>query len=231
MDEQQQFLTAQPFPHLVLDDFAPPATLRTAAEQFARADRRYWHSYTGADERGKASCNNPLGIPWACADLLAWLNSPGVLARWAGLADLDELAPDPAYHGGGLHESPPGGELGLHLDSERHPGPGPLTGFQRRLNLVLYVSPLWREEWGGELVLYDACRRPVTRIAPLENRAVLFACDGRAYHGHAPVTGPYPRQSLAVFYWSPPRSRARFVAAAGEACDAAREAERKARAA
>ena len=145
------------------------------------------------------------------------------------LSGIDGLEPDPTLYGGGLHQTEPGGFLGIHVDNETHPK----TGFARRLNLILYCTDGWRKEWGGELEFWDRTRsRAVVCIPPLFNRAVLFETGNRSYHGHTmPLAYPEGifRKSIAAYYWSPSRPRARFFGSRNEAFDEYREAERLAR--
>lgn len=217
-----KFQVAEPYPHLVLNDFAPGGLLCQASEEFDRVPLEEWHRYTGPDEAGKRTCHRWQAMGMACREVLSWMLSLGPLLEAA--TGIDGLVADDSLYGGGLHMTEPGGILGCHLDSERHP----VTGLARRLNLILYCSMGWQASYGGELQLFDRQRKPVKAITPTFNRAVVFECGPWSYHGHpTPVT--MPRKSLAVYYWSAVRERARFVSADGEAWDAEREASRETR--
>jgi hypothetical protein len=231
---QHQFMSAEPFPHLVLDGFAPEATLRAVAAGFGEVSHDAWVRYDGLDERGKRACNKIEAMPPACCDFLSLLTSPTTATICQWLTGIEGLAPDPSLYGGGLHVTEPGGFLGVHLDNERHP----ITGLARRLNLIVYCTDWsqvggWQDAWGGQLEFWDrACTRVVKRVAPLFNRAVLFETSAHSYHGHTqPLACPagISRKSVAVYYWSPLRARARFFARPEEQPDAAKEAARLAR--
>ena len=228
------FAAADPFPHLVLDNFAPEATLRAVAAGIDEVPDEAWVRYDDLDERGKRACNKLEAMPAACRDFLSLLTSPAAATICQWLTGIDGLVPDPALYGGGLHVTKPGGFLGVHLDNERHPA----TGLARRLNLIVYCTDWsavggWQDDWGGHLELWDrACSRVVKRIAPLFNRAVLFETSQYSFHGHTqPLNCPAgaSRKSLAVYYWSPFRACARFFAKQNETPDAASEAARLAR--
>jgi Rps23 Pro-64 3,4-dihydroxylase Tpa1-like proline 4-hydroxylase len=229
------FASAEPFPHLVLDDFAPEETLRAVVAGFDEVHDDAWVRYDDLDERGKRACNKSEAMPAACRDFLSLLTSPSAATICQLLTGIDGLVSDPTLYGGGLHVTEPGGFLGVHLDNERHP----TTGLARRLNLIVYCTDWslvggWQDEWGGQLELWDrACSRVVKRIAPLFNRAVLFETSQQSFHGHTqPLACPagVSRRSVAVYYWSPFRARARFFARPDESPDAAKEAARRARA-
>ncbi|MGH7139460.1 MAG: 2OG-Fe(II) oxygenase, partial [Pirellulales bacterium] len=151
-----QFLSAEPFPHLVIDNFAPEATLRAVAAAFEEVPDEAWVRYDDLDECGKRACNRWEAIPVVCRGLLSVVSSPmaATICQW--LTGIDGLVSDPTLYGGGLHETAPGGFLGVHLDNERHP----TTGLARRLNLIVYCTDWsaaggWRDEWGGQFELWD----------------------------------------------------------------------------
>jgi hypothetical protein len=50
---QQEFMSAEPFPHLVLDDFAPTATLCAVAAGFDAVRADAWVRYDDFDASGK----------------------------------------------------------------------------------------------------------------------------------------------------------------------------------
>lgn len=108
-----------------------------------------------------------------------------------------------------------GDGLGLHLDADVHK----LSGLTRKLNAILYLSPEWRSEWGGELELWDRdCRLPVVRIPPCPQRLVLFATGDDSWHSVRKLTCPSDmrRMTLACWWYGPPngagkRDRAQFA--------------------
>jgi Rps23 Pro-64 3,4-dihydroxylase Tpa1-like proline 4-hydroxylase len=223
---QHIFANAEPFPFLVIDEFLPAELLYAAAGEFDYVSADAWVRYESADEHAKRTCHRMEAMGQACQQIIACLTNP-TAAKIAGwITGIDDLESDPTLYGGGLHVTEPGGFLGIHADNERHP----LTGLARRLNLIVYCTPNWRPEWGGELQLFDrACTRPVLAIEPIFNRAVLFETGPRDYHGHPePVRSPagISRKSIAVYFWSPAAARAHFVQRADEPFDAQREAAR-----
>ena len=68
-----------------------------------------------------------------------------------------------------------GGKLNVHLDYSIHPK----LKLQRKINILVYMTPEWNQSWGGYLDLYDnsSKKKPgelVEAVAPLFNRAVIF---------------------------------------------------------
>lgn len=193
-----------PFPHLVLDHWAEPELVRAAEAEWPDTRWPFWHRY----ECDKLATKDPLRFPPACAELIRRM----LCLRIGELMGLDDTFADWNCHGAGLHTSPPGASLGVHLDSDHHPN----TGWQRACNAILFVNSSWRPEWGGELELWNADGTECLKhIAPRFNRLVLFEPSDISFHAVAQNRGPEPRKTLATFYWRKSmvggqRSRAEF---------------------
>src|SRR5204862_7094734 len=75
-----------------------------------------------------------------------------------------------------------------------------------RLNLLLYMNPDWREEYGGHLEIWDReMKRCEKRILPIANRCVIFNTLDDSYHGHPhPLTCPegMSRCAIATYYYT-----------------------------
>lgn len=193
-----EFQLAEPFPHLVLDDFLPRQTARAAAHLFDQPCGR-WREGIHRHSR-KWTDNCPAVRDWVQS---AGLANPEFLARLEAMTGIRPLVADPELKGGGLHLSRPGSYLDLHADFTVHEA----LGMRRALNLLIYLTREYDEAWGGQLELWDRrVRRCVQRIAPRFNRAVLFATSDTSWHGHPdPMGGPpgAERRSLALYYYTP----------------------------
>ena len=75
----------------------------------------------------------------------------------------------------------------------------------RRLNLLIYLNPIWEEQWGGHIQLWDKdvmnCQQS---FAPALNRCLIFETSDISFHGVIPVTtaAPFPRLSFAAYYYT-----------------------------
>lgn len=213
-------MIADPFPHMVIDGFLPENEARAIAGEFPAQDSPAWHRYANALEQ-KLTCNAWTAFGPATYALATRLTSPTFLSHIQSLTGLETpLHADPGLHGGGLHAHGPGGKLNVHLDYVLHPK----LKLQRKLNILIYLNPDWREEWGGALGLWrgDASGPSymVKAIAPIFNRAVIFDTTGFAWHGlPEPIRCPVGqmRQSFAAYYLQEPepvhepRTRALFA--------------------
>ncbi|HZL26053.1 MAG TPA: 2OG-Fe(II) oxygenase [Acidobacteriaceae bacterium] len=223
-----EFRASKPFNNIVIDNFLTDEAARAVAAEFPSYEGPVWNEYNNAIEVKKAY-NHWDKFPPATYKLFAFLNSPSFTAEIAKLCG-GELYSDPGLHGGGWHSHGPGGKLNMHLDYSIHPK----IGLERRINLILYVQPEWKPEWGGALGFWEndeTNRKPgalAKQIDCLFNRAVIFDTSQNSWHGLPdPVACPpdKPRNSLAVYYLCEPRQlasdrgRALFAPTAEQAND------------
>lgn len=196
-----EFTAATPFPHVVIDDFLHAETAAALLGEFDVPDEGWTFLHHFNEHKRIFTAAERMG-PVSRA-VFAELQSPAVLAALQTLTGVAGLLGDPDLDGGGLHETPPGGFLNVHADFQSHTRQ---RHWRRELNLILFLSPDWREEYGGHLELWDAeVRHCVRRILPRANRAVLFRVGPHAFHGvpggvHCPPG--QTRKSLAVYYFS-----------------------------
>jgi len=103
-----------------------------------------------------------------------------LVKRITGIPNLEK---DPHLHGAGLHYHPRGSRLEMHLDYSIHP----ITGKERRVNLIVYMNGGWEAAWGGDLHLWEgsleAMRLFAVRVAPRFNTAALFRTSDESWHG------------------------------------------------
>ena len=202
-DLHQAYVTADPFPHAVIDGLFPEQDLQEVRCLFPGPDEIEWVRFASSEERKLGFHHRSLyALPHPIRDFLFWMNSPPVLEFLEQLTGIAGLIPDPYFGGGGLHQTLPGGFLQIHADFNVHP----LLRLDRRLNVLVFLNESWPEEYGGELELWDAemrsCRR---RILPIWNRTVIFSTTDSSYHGHPkPLSCPADRtrKSLSFYYYT-----------------------------
>lgn len=195
------YASAKPFPHVVLDDFFDPRLLDRILEEFPGPDGIEWQRFKNAREIKLASAKEVHFGPLTRL-FLYHLNSATFLEFLSTVTGIPDLIADPHFDGGGLHQILPGGKLGIHADFNKHPR----FGLDRRLNVLLYLNKDWREEYGGQLELWNRdMTRCEAKIAPLFNRLMVFGTTDFTYHGHPdPLQCPagMARRSLALYYFS-----------------------------
>ncbi len=199
------YAAADPFPHIVFDDFLPLPILTELQDSFPGPASAAWGEY--ADEREvKLALRDEGQMPEPHVRMLRELNGQAFVGFLRALTGIGDLVPDPDYYGGGLHQIMPGGVLKVHADFNLHP----VTRLQRRLNVLLYLNDDWDDSYGGQLELWDkGVTRAIRRISPVANRLVVFSTTSESFHGHPePLACPpsRTRRSMAWYYYArPPR--------------------------
>ena len=200
-EKRDQYITAQPFPHIVLDDMFPEAILNAIIHEFPNSNQVDWIRFKDKNQV-KLACNNEEEFGVNTRQFIHVLNSKPFLEFLEELTGIRELIPDPKLVGGGLHQILKGGLLKVHADFMKHPH----THLERRLNVLIYLNKDWKEEYGGHFELWNKelteCK---VKIAPLFNRMAIFTTNKTSYHGHPdPLTCPddVSRKSIAMYYYT-----------------------------
>jgi len=193
--------SADPFPHVMIDDFLPRPLLARVVDEFpARKPGRFANAQS---ELKTGYQLDAIESPFV-TNLLAALNSAAFLGFVENLTGVRGLIADPYYDGGGLHETARGGHLSIHADFNLHEK----LALMRRHNLILFLNEDWRDEWGGHLELWDREMKAARRsVAPVIGRAIVFNTDEWCYHGHPdPLNAPegVMRRSIAIYYYTAP---------------------------
>jgi Rps23 Pro-64 3,4-dihydroxylase Tpa1-like proline 4-hydroxylase len=195
------FEAAAPFPHVVIDDFLPAPVAQRCVDAFTATPTAAWKHKQGKTSI-KSHCSDDEQLHPDLQALIYKLNASAFMEFLERLTGIPALIPDPHLFGGGLHRISSGGFLNIHADfnvQER-------LALDRRLNLLLYLNPGWREEWGGALELWDRDMNGcVRRVLPVLNRCVVFATTDWAFHGHPePLSCPddRTRSSVSMYYYS-----------------------------
>lgn len=201
-DLMGEYAFAEPYPHIVIDNFLPTEMAEQLLAHFpedAKAhDKTYQKGYGGTHKRQI--------LPYDCdaymRDAFAFFNSAAMLQFLEGVTNIRGLLPDPYFSGGGLHETSNGGLLGIHADFRVNESLQTL----RRVNMLIYLNKDWQDAYGGKLELWDREMTAVVKsVAPVFNRCVIFNTDEDSFHGHPdPLMLPdgVTRRSIALYYYT-----------------------------
>ncbi|MEO1045712.1 MAG: 2OG-Fe(II) oxygenase [Pseudomonadota bacterium] len=196
----ERYQNAEPFPHIMIEDFLPIELLRDVAEHFP--EKEHARSFNRKQENLKFQFH-PEDVPHdPTRNLLAALNSQPFLNFLSAMTGIEGLIADPYYAGGGLHQTFRGGHLGVHADFNNHK----IMHVRRRLNVLVYLNEDWDDSYGGHLELWSKDMKEMHhRIAPLIGRCVVFSTNLDSYHGHPdPLNTPdgVSRRSIATYYYT-----------------------------
>lgn len=196
------YRAAVPFPHVVLDNAFPAALLRTVLRGFETpVESGLNAAYDRAQERFKTSYH-PDTLEPDLRTIFYAFNSRPFIRLLQNITGIRGLIPDPYFLGAGLHEIKQGGHLSIHADFNHHQ---PMN-LERRINVLIYLNEDWKEEYGGQLELWESdMSRKLVSVVPLFNRCVIFNTTSESRHGN-PEFIDHPqgisRKSIALYYYT-----------------------------
>jgi len=196
----KQYVTSSPFPNVIIPNFFDDDLAEKININFPSIDET-WKHYDNPLEQ-KYSLNefdNSL-----FSNVFAYLQADAFVDIIKKITGIDDIQKDPLLHGAGLHAYPNNGKLDVHLDYSVHP----ISGKERRCNLIIYMNKDWKETYGGNLELFDKNLHSQKTLLPGWNTAVLFQTSDISYHGlPKPICCPDDmyRKSLAIYYVSKKR--------------------------
>ena len=192
---KNKFESNKPFPHIILSDwFSKDILDDTILNVLKLKDTYNWYKlctntndFSPFGEKAVQLTNYLIGDEW--------LN---FLQKLTGIKD---LRADKSWLGAGINYEPRGAHLEPHTDFN-HSSNG-----WRRINLLLFLSKNWKEEWGGygELGhIEDGSFVKDVSYSPDFNKAVLFETSDISYHGFDLVKCPEDESRIVItcYYYS-----------------------------
>ena len=205
-EKASEYQNAQPFPHIALKDLFPVDLLREVSneieEKFKRdKEEQHWINKDNWQSKKRATAAVDK-VGQHTVKMIEYLNGSEFVNFLGKLSGIDRLCADISLKGGGVHYIETGGFLKIHADFNYHAA---LKQY-RRLNLLLYLNDDWKEEYNGNLELWNRdMKECVHSYPPLLNTCVIFSVGDHAYHGHpTPLACPEgrTRKSLALYYYT-----------------------------
>lgn len=175
----------KPFPHTIIDNFLSIETVEQINNEWPDA----WQIEEGSFNKKW----NTQQLPPTARAVVDAVN----LSAIEKITGINNLIADPELFGAGLHCIPSNGFLKRHVDFNIHP-----NGWHRRVNMLIYLNRVWRDEWNGHLELGLA--NPI-KISPVAGRCVIFETTADSWHGHPkPLACPetIQRRSLALYFYT-----------------------------
>ncbi|MFZ6743267.1 2OG-Fe(II) oxygenase [Undibacterium sp. JH2W] len=206
-DNKDVFQKNDPFPHIVFDNFLPDSVAEQLANEYPKLDEQdinfKFHHHQNAsrhflEDTRSFSQNFKL--------FSSAISSRSFLLFLETLTGTKSLIPDPYFMGGGAMMTGNGGFLNVHVDFNWHQK---LQAW-RRCNALFYLTPDWKEEYGGNLELWsqDGSHK-VKEVPPVFNRLVVFNTTSKSYHGQpGKITTPdgIHRKVFSAFYYASERN-------------------------
>ncbi|MDD5541889.1 MAG: 2OG-Fe(II) oxygenase [Acidobacteriia bacterium] len=197
----RQFLAAEPFEHIVIDDFADAArllrtipTLPVPGRDPVNKSRDYIFA-RNKFEKGDFKKFSP-----ECRELYDDFTSERFQLLLAGITG-QEVFVDSEFFGGGIHLGGRNSFLDMHVDFNYHPLH---RNWRRNLNILLYLNQGWKKEFGGELKLKHRVTERAAEVEPRFNRCVIMFTRDYTLHGYSSINFPEGefRRSIAAYAYS-----------------------------
>ena len=196
-----------PFPHTVIDNFLNEFLLCDLLKNINILDdnNAEWkfNNPDSPNEYNKYAFESNYGI--FIKRLFRELNSIQFIKFLEKLTGINNLITNNTkLRGAGIHRIKNDGYLQLHTDFNSYYKNG--IKLDRRINLIIYMNPKWKEIYNGHLCLCDKEKMIcVKKILPILNRCIIFNTTNQSVHGHPiPLLIPssISRQSIAVYYYT-----------------------------
>jgi len=212
---QDVFLHAEPFKHVVIENFFDPSFARRLLDQFPSFDPKLAMNEHGGIG-GKAVNTRIREISPAYKELYEAISSQPFLDLISRLSGIPDLILDPKLYGGGTHDNRHGQELDAHVDFNYDEA----QQLHRRLNLIVYLNEDWKTEWGGAIEIHSNPRDPgsnrIRPYDPLFNRCVMFETNEYSWHGFPKINLPpdkrhLSRKSISIYLYTKDRPTEEIV--------------------
>lgn len=194
-----EFNNAQPYKHLVIDNFLNPELAEKLWAKFPEYEV-FNKKYDGLNEK-KAEGSNFEDFDGIFTELRNEVLSKDFCAYISKITGVENSFVTDDALGAGLHQGKNGSFLDIHIDFSMHH----LDNVYRRLNLLIFFNKDWKDEWAGHTELWNAdmtkCEK---KVRPDFNRALIFQTTGKSYHGYGKINPPenVTRKSFYTYFYT-----------------------------
>jgi len=193
-----------PFKHVVIDNFIKEEYIAELLNDMDELtiDKAYYHGLENTEYQKFAFKNN---FNKTLQELFKELNGDEFINLLENKTEITGIIRNNLeLNGAGVHKLLNKGFLCMHTDFEGYRD-NTYGLLDRRLNLLLYMNKDWKDEYFGDLCLYDKQTNLIAKkILPILNRCVIFFTPGNI-HGHPkPLNLPENkfRQSITTYYYT-----------------------------
>jgi Rps23 Pro-64 3,4-dihydroxylase Tpa1-like proline 4-hydroxylase len=200
------YIETYPFPYVVIDNFLEKESLEQIVSEVRtmKSEDAYYKAITKPNvlEYNKYAFKSD--FPPTIDRLFKELVSESFVQSIEKLTGIQPIIKnDLSLAGAGVHRVTNEGYLAIHTDfnTYKHPEHGKLD---RRINILIYLNPVWEEEYKGHLWLCNN-KGPIKKILPILNRCVIFNTTSQSFHGHPErlcLPDGICRESIACYYYT-----------------------------
>ncbi len=195
---KKEFFMPGRIPSFAVDDLLPEEIAREIYRHFPSLDAMIYKKSIRERKAIAAQMNrySPL-----LEEIIYAFQDPAVVKLVSAITGLSTLIPDDKLYAGGISRMEMGDYLNPHLDNSHDMN----RENYRILNLLYYVTPDWKEDFGGNLELWDqGPGKPGRVIHSRFNRLVVMATGEKSWHSVSPVThAGGARTCVSNYFFSP----------------------------
>lgn len=182
--------------YLIIDDVLPDDICHEIYRQFPSLDAmRYMSSFRERKYTSKAFDS----FDSILSDITFALQDIEVLKLVEAITNISDQTADPTLYAGGLSAMSNNSFLSPHIDNSHNVD----RDKYRTLNLLYYVTPDWKYEYGGNLQLWDCGLKNNVTIHSKFNRLVMMETNPSSWHGVNKVIVDRTRCCVSNYYFSP----------------------------
>ena len=136
--------------------------------------------------------------PSLLKDITVAIQDPKVVSLVEQITGISHQVPDPLLYAGGISIMTAGHFLNPHIDNS-HDGE---RNHYRVLNLLYYVTPNWKPEYGGNLELWNHKVEECITIPSQFNSLVIMETNRKSWHSVNPIVYNGQRCCVSNYYFS-----------------------------
>ncbi len=197
---KKRFDEAQPYRHLVIENFLKPEVAEALHANFPPMDELSIH-YQGLNENKSEGSDFTKFHP-AFAELRQFVGSPELSKALEKITGIKGLFTTEDNLGSGVHQGKNGSYLDVHIDFNIHHK----RDLHRRMNLLIFLNKDWKDEYGGKAEMWNEdVSKMYQAYTPGYNVCVMFETSEISYHGYGKITVPegMTRKSFYTYYYTP----------------------------
>jgi hypothetical protein len=192
-----EYESRPPWPNIELKDFIPIETIRAMKDECNRLNWDKKFTRKGSHMLEKIGVDD---CPVA-RETVNQLHSATFLNWLSELTGHYDLIVDPYLIGAGYMRCFNGDSLKIHTDFNWND----TLKCHRMISLIFYLNEDWREEWNGDLQLWDFKNtKCLQKIYPTAGNAIIYRYHNLGFHGHPnPIDCPkgITRDGFRIFYY------------------------------
>ena len=194
----------KPFPHIRLENLFPDKLLDDVVDNIfnIKDEYKWWKLCTEGNDFSE--------FGESAVELTNYLISDHWVSFLSELTGVENLRSDKYWHSAGINFEPRGSHLEPHADFNKS------SNGWRRVNVLLFLSKDWRDEWGGhnELGQFEWAQgapnkeyKKIKSYKPEFNTMVIFNTSPISFHGFDIVRCPEDSARIVIgcYYYSDDR--------------------------